>query len=447
MNKPRQKDRKDSAPQGPDAAMLDKLLRETFDYFLHEVHPVTGLIADKTAPGFPCSIAATGMALTAYTIGVEKKFLTRKDAAARVLKILRFFKNSRQGKAANATGYKGFYYHFLKMDTGEREWRCEISTIDTALFIAGALSAAVYFSKKNDAESEISELADELYRRIDWQWALNGGTTITHGWKSGRGFLPYRWDDDYSEALIMYVLALGSPTFPISYEGYKKWTDTFKPVRAYDIEYLYAGPLFIHQFPHMWIDFRGIKDEFNKRCGWDYFENSKRATQVHRLYAIENSGGFAHYGQYCWGLTASDGPGNITMTVNGEPRTFYDYIARGAPFGPDDGTVSPWAVVASLPFAPEIVIETIRHAIEKLNLKSRRLYGFDASFNPTYPEKTKNPNGWVSPWRFGLNQGPIVIMIGNYQSETIWNLVKQCPYFTNGLKVAGFTGGWLQEIN
>ena len=433
-------------PQGTDNEMLEKLQRETFDYFLKEVDPVTGLIADKTAPGFPSSIAVTGMALTTYIIGIEKKFLTRKNAIKRVLKILRFFYNSPQGKQANATGYKGFYYHFLKMDTGEREWQCELSTIDTALFIAGVLSVAVYFSGEDKDESEIRELADKLYRRIDWQWALNKGLTLTNGWKSGMGFLPYRWEGDYSEALIMYVLALGSPTFPITHEGYKKWTGSFKLTKVYDIEYLYAGPLFIHQFSHIWIDFRGIRDAFNKKAGLDYFQNSKRATYVHRQYAIENKLAFEHYGKYCWGLTASDGPGQNTLIVNGRERRFYDYIARGAPYGPDDGTVSPWAVVASLPFAPEIVIDTIRHAIEKLNLKSRRLYGFDASFNPTYPEKKDNALGWVSPWRFGLNQGPIVIMIENYQNELIWTIMKQCPYIIKGLQIAGFTGGWLNKI-
>ncbi len=429
--------------QGTDKEMLEKLQRETFDFFLHEADPDTGLIADKTQPGFPSSIAVTGMALTAYIVGVENKFLTRKDAVARVLKILRFFYNSQQGRETNATGYRGFYYHFLKMNTGEREWNCELSTIDTALFITGALSAAVYFKKDDAEEIELRYLADKLYRRIDWQWALNKGITITHGWKPESGFLPYRWENDYSEAHIMYVLALGSPTFPIKQIGYTKWTDTFKLTKAYAMEYLYAGPLFIHQFSHMWIDFRCIHDAFNNKSGLDYFQNSKIATHVHQEYAIANTHQFQHYGKYCWGLTASDGPGIAVLKLNGRKRKFYDYIARGAPYGPDDGTVSPWAVVASLPFAPEIVLDTIRHAIEKLNLKPNKLYGFDASFNPTFPEKTSNQHGWISPWRFGLNQGPIVIMIENYHTEMIWNLMKQCSYIISGLKTAGFSGGWL----
>ena len=431
--------------QGTDTKMLNSLQRETFDYFLKEVDPITGLIVDKTQPGFPSSIAVVGMSLSAYIIGVEKKFLLRHDAIKRVLKILHFFYNSRNSTEPDATGYKGFYYHFLEMDTGKRAWQCELSTVDTAFFIAGALSAATYFSGNDKDETEIRHLTDELYKRVDWQWALNEGTTITHGWKPESGFLPFRWEDNYSEAHLLYVLALASPTHPIQPEGYRKWLSTFNVEKVYDIEYLYAGPLFIHQLSHMWIDFRGIHDAFNKKAGFDYFENSKRATCIHQKYAIDNPKKFKHYGEFCWGLTASDGPGNSILKIDGEQRIFYDYIARGAPYGPDDGTVSPWAVVASLPFAPEIVIDTIRHAIERLNLKNHRLYGFDASFNPTYPKKNTNPNGWVSLWRFGINQGPIVIMIENYHSELLWKVMRQCRYIADGLRLAGFSGGWLNN--
>ena len=446
MTKPKTKIPPVTDPQGSDEEMLNDLQRETFDYFLKRVDPVTGLIEDKTQPGFPSSITVVGMGLSAYIVGIEKKFLTREDALERILKILRFFYNSHQGAEEDATGYKGFYYHFLDMHTGKRAWNCELSTIDTTFFIAGVLSVATYFSGGDKDETEIRKLADELYRRVDWQWALNGGITLTHGWKPESGFMPYRWDEHYSEAHLQYILALGSPTFPIKKEGYEKWVSTFELKKIYDIEYLYAGPLFIHQFSHMWIDFRGIYDDFNKKTGFDYFQNSKRATYIHRQYGIENTKDYEHYGEFCWGLTASDGPGNKVLEIDGEKRIFYDYIARGAPLGPDDGTVSPWAVVASLPFAPEIVLGTIRHAIERLNLKNRRLYGFDASFNPTYPEKTTNPNGWVSSWRFGLNQGPIVIMIANYQSELLWKIMNRCSYIINGLKVAGFSEGWLNGI-
>ena len=431
-------------PQGSDTEMLEGLRSATFDYFRHEVDPVTGLVADSTKPGTPSSIAAVGMALSVYIVGVERGLLSRADAIHRTLTVLRFFHTSPQGPEPDATGYKGFYYHFLDMRTGRRAWQSELSTIDSAILLAGILTAAAYFSGAAAEENEIRELAESLYRRVDWQWALNAGTTVTHGWKPESAFLPYRWDNGYNEALILYLLALGSPTFPIDPRGYLEWTSTFEFKKIYDFEYLHAGPLFIHQMSHLWVDFRGIHDHLNRKTGFDYFENSRRATYIQKSYGMENPFGFSHYSEFCWGLTASDGPGPAVLELDGKEKIFFDYEARGA-FGPDDGTISPWAVATSLPFAPEIVIQTLRHAIESLLLKGRTAYGFDASFNPTFPDKSNNMHGWVSPWIFGLNQGPIVLMVENFQSALIWNTIKQCPYIVKGLKRAGFRGGWLES--
>jgi len=237
---------------------------------------------------------------------------------------------------------------------------------------------------------------------------------------------------------------LGAPDFPIDPQAYQAWISTFEWKTIYGIGHLYAGPLFIHQMSHLWIDFCGIHDDFNRKTGIDYFENTRRATYVQRQYGIENPLGFAHYHEFGWGLTASDGPGPAVLTVDGVQRTFYDYVARGAPFGPDDGTIAPWAVVTSLPFAPEIVIKTIRHALERLQSNGRSPYGLDSSFNLTYPVATGNIPGWVSPWIFGLNQGPILLMIENYETELIWKIVRRCPYIANGLRQAGFHGAWLE---
>jgi hypothetical protein len=432
-------------PLGTDPQMLDGLRREIVDYYRNESNAATGLIADKTQPGSPSSIAAVGMGLSVLVVAVERGLIPRSEAIERTLKILRFFHNSAQGPEPEATGYKGFYYHFLDMQTGKRVWQCELSTVDTAILMAGMLTAASYFSGSGGGESEIRELAETLYRRVDWKWALDGGTTISHGWKPESGFLRYRWDKGYSEAIILYALALGSPTFAIEPQGYQEWTATFEWKKIYDIEYLYAGPLFIHQMSHLWIDFRGIHDDFNRKVGIDYFENSRRATYVHREYGIKNPQGFAHYNENVWGLTASDGPGDVVLKLDGVERTFFDYAARGAPFGPDDGTISPWAVATSLPFAPEIVVKTIRHAIDVLKLKGRSPYGFVASFNPTYPEKSPHLNSWMSPWIFGLNEGPILLMIENYQSELIWKTIRQCPHIVKGLQRAGFRDGWLDR--
>lgn len=435
-----------AVPPGTDSEMLDDLRRATFDYFRHEVNPKNGLIVDKTQPGAPSSIAAVGMGLSSYIVALERDLLSREEAIERTLTLLRFFHSSSQGPEPDATGYKGFYYHFLDMQTGRRASQCELSTVDTAILMAGVLTAANYFTENGAEENEIRELADILYRRIDWRWALHGGKTICHGWKPESGFLPFRWDTGYSEAMILYMLAMGSPEFSIDPEGYREWTSTFECQKIYDIEHLYAGPLFIHQMSHLWIDFRVIEDDFNRKTKIDYFENSRRATYVQRQYGIENPLGFDHYHKFSWGFTASDGPGPAVLDVNGVKRVFYDYEARGAPFGPDDGTISPWAVVASLPFAPEIVLATIRHAVERLNLKgSRNPYGFDASFNVTFPEPDPTQFGWVSPWNFGLNQGPIILMIENFQSELIWNTIRNCSYIVEGLRRAGFRGGWLNR--
>jgi hypothetical protein len=434
-----------SSQSRADAELLEGLRCAAFEYFRNEVNSRTGLIADKTQPGSPSSIAAVGMALSVYVMAIERDLLSRSAAIDRILTLLRFFQSSPQGPEADATGYKGFYYHFLDMHTGRRALQCELSTIDTAILLAGILTAASYFGGESDEEVEIRELAESLYQRVDWQWALNGGTTVCHGWKPESGFLPYRWDTGYSEALILYALALGSPTFPIEPQGYREWVSTFEWRKVYDIEYLYAGPLFIHQMSHLWLNFRGIQDDFNRKKGIDYFENSRRATYVHRQYGIENPLRFANYHEYGWGLTASDGPGPAVLEVNGVQRVFLDYAARGAPFGPDDGTISPWAVVASLPFAPEIVLLTVRHAIERLKSRGHSPYEFDASFNPTFPHTSPNLHGWVSPWIFGLNQGPILLMIENFQSELIWKTIQRCPYIVEGLQRAGFRGGWLDN--
>lgn len=419
---------------------LHALQWTTIDYYLHETNRDNGLVADKTRPGAPASIAAMGMALTTLPLLAEREHLPRELLAERVLTTLRFLWTSPQGTQPDATGYKGFYYHFLDMQTGRRVWNCELSTIDSAFLFAGILTAAAYFDRDVEKEGEIRSVADALYRRADWRWALNSGAAVTHGWKPESGFLPSRWEG-YNEALLLYVLALGSPTYPLGEESYAAWTSTYAWKKVYDHEYLYSGPLFTHQLSHLWIDFRGIQDAFMRAHGMDYFENSRRATYVHQEYAIRNPMQFEGYGPLCWGLTASDGPGWMERTVKGVKRNFFDYVARGAPDGPDDGTLAPWAVVASLPFAPEIVLPTIKN-FEHLELGMHDPYGFKATFNQTFAVE-EGAHGWVSPWHFGINQGPIILMIENYRTGLLWQLMQHCPYIVNGLRRAGFTNGWL----
>jgi hypothetical protein len=292
-------------------------------------------------------------------------------------------------------------------------------------------------------EHEVRELADALYRRADWQWAQDGEATVTHGWKPEGGFLPNRWWG-YNEATILYLLGLGSPTHPLPAESYTAYTSTYSWKSIYGYEYVYAGPLFMHQYSHIWVDLRSLQDDFMRARGIDYFENSRRATYVHQQYAIRNPLQFSHHSDCCWGLTASDGPGPASLLIDGIERHFSDYLARGAPFGPDDGTIAPWAAVASLPFTPEIVLPMIQHMIRLGVGPTSCPYGLAASFNPTFPAPT-GVAGWISPWNYGLNQGPLVLMVENYRSGLIWSLMRRCPYLVAGLRQAGFSGGWLGD--
>ena len=270
---------------------------------------------------------------------------------------------------------------------------------------------------------------------------LAGHNTLCHGWRPEQGFLPYHWEG-YDEALILYLLALGSPTHPIAPACYQAWCETYEWKELYGMEVLYAGPLLVHQMSHIWCDFRGIRDACMRQHDCDYFENSRRATLIQQRYAMENPLGWPHIGEFFWGVTASDGPGNMTRVIDGVERRFFDYLARGVPFGPDDGTVAPWAVVASLPFAPEVVAPTLA-SLDALHVHIDNPYGFKASVNPGFKETTGSGTGWVSPFHFGINEGPTVLMIENHRSGMIWTLMGQCAYLRNGLRAAGFTGGWL----
>lgn len=433
-------------------AELEKLQLGTFTYFLRETNPDNGLVLDKTAANWPASIAATGLGLACYPVAVERGFVSRAAAIERTLTTLRFFWHSPQGPEPDATGYKGFYYHFLDMNTGRRAWNCELSTVDTAFLLAGMLTAAQYFEGSSPDEQEIRTLADALYQRTDWQWAQNQGDTLTHGWTPENGFLPFRWEG-YDEGMLMYTLGLGSPTHPLPESSYTAWVSTYTWVNCYGYEHLYAGPLFTHQLSHIWIDFRKIQDAFMRDKGIDYFENSRRATLIQQQYAIHNPLNFVGYGECCWGITASDGPGPDALRINGIQRRFFDYVGRGVPYGPDDGTIAPWAAITSLPFAPEIVLPVLEHYVYKLKvsivlpvrdhyikleLSEGPAYRFQATFNLTYA-----PHGWVSPWEFGINHGPLFLMIENYRTGFLWELMRGCPYIVNGLKRAGFKGGWL----
>ncbi|MEO8810248.1 MAG: glucoamylase family protein [Rhodanobacter sp.] len=422
-----------------DDALLEHLQHAAFSYFLRTCNPANGLIADTTRDGSPCSIAVVGFALSVYPIAVERGWMTRAEAVERSLAALRFFRDSDQSGTAHATGYQGFYYHFLDMHSGKRVWQCELSMIDTALLLAGALTAATYFEADDAREGELRETVEVLYRRVDWCWAQDGKATLRQGWKPECGFLNYGWDG-YNEGLILYVLALGSPTHPVKLDHYAAWTATYQWENVYDVDYLYAGPLFIHQFSHAWIDFRGIRDAFMREKQCDYFDNSRRATEVQREYARRNPHSFRGYHADCWGLTACDGPTETPAPLVAMQQRLRGYAARGVPFGPDDGTLGGWAALASLPFAPETAMSAARNMLQHYpEMLPEQQYA--SSFNPSLA--IGNGPAWISEGHFGLDQGIVAMMVENHRSGLIWRLLRACPVIRLGLQRAGFRGGWL----
>ncbi|MGH7446839.1 MAG: glucoamylase family protein, partial [Longimicrobiales bacterium] len=262
------------APDPEASAFLDTLEQRTFDFFWTRTNTANGLTPDRwPTPSFS-SIAAVGFALTAYPVGVERGYISRAQAAARVLTTLRFFWRAPHGPdAAGVSGHQGFFYHFLDMQTGHRFQTVELSTIDTSLLMAGVLFAQSWFDRQDAAEVEIRALADSLYRRIDWRWAQPRSPAVSMGWRPESGFIEAEWNG-YNEAMILLVLALGSPTHPVDDDAWTAWTSTYQWGSFYGHEHVGFAPLFGHQYSHVWIDFRGIQDDYMRGRGIDYFENS-----------------------------------------------------------------------------------------------------------------------------------------------------------------------------
>jgi hypothetical protein len=435
-----------------DDALLDDLERRTFDFFWRTADPATGLVPDRyPTPSFS-SIAAVGFGLTAYPIGVERGYVTRAAATGRVLTTLRFFRDAPQGDAAQGvTGYKGFYYHFLDMTTGRRYRDVELSSVDTALLLAGVLFCREYFAGGDPAEAELRQIADTLLARVDWRWMQPRAPGVAMGWQPEHGFLDYDWVG-YNEAMIVILLALGSPAFAVEPAAWDTWSAKYdaKWGTAYGQEHLGFPPLFGHQYSHLWVDFRQIRDRYMRAHDLDYFENSRRATYAQQAYAVANPDGWRDYGANVWGLTACDGPGDMTLSIGGKPRELHGYAARGMA-SYDDGTLAPTAMVSSLPFAPELVLPGLRELRRRYGASIYREYGFVDAFNPSFPASAHATSGtqdaaagWIDADYLGIDQGPIVGMIENYRSGLIWKVLRQSAYLRRALGRAGFTGGWLE---
>jgi hypothetical protein len=443
-------------PPPPDSAQavgfLDTLEQRTFHYFWDLSNTANGLTPDRSPTPSFSSIAAVGFALTAYPIGAERGYITRAQARQRVLTTLRFFWTATQDSTATGvTGYKGFFYHFLDMSTGKRFQQVELSTIDTALLLAGVLFCQSYFNGTDTSETAIRTLADSLYARADWQWISPRPPLVAMGWHPETGFIPYDWRG-YNEAMLLYILALGAPTHPVTPAAWTGWTGSYQWGTFYGQTHLGFAPLFGHQYSHVWIDFRGIADPYMRGHGIDYFENSRRAAYAQRGYAIANPGGWSGYSDRIWGLTASDGPGDVTLTIGGRTRQFHGYWARGASFTetPDDGTVAPTAAGGSIPFAPEIAIPALWAMRDTYGTNLFSTYGFLDAFNPTLTGNVTVPAGRIDPQRgwfdvdyLGIDEGPILAMIENYRTGLVWRVMRTNRYIVHGLCQAGFTGGWL----
>jgi hypothetical protein len=349
-------------------------------------------------------------------------------------------------------GYRGFFYHFLHPGSGTRFEDVELSDIDTALFLAGALFCQSYFDGDAPAERRIRAVADSLVARVEWTWMLVRKPLLSMGWKPGEGHLEWDWHG-YNEAMVLQLLALGSPTHPVSAATWWAWTKGYRWGSFHGQDYLGFAPLFGHQYSHVWVDFRGIRDDAMREKGLDYFENSRRATIAQRAYAIANPSGFKDYGTDVWGLTACDGPMDGTLTLAGRERTFHTYQARGACFThvSDDGTIAPTAAGGSIAFAPEFCLPALMAMRERYGGHVFRRYGFVDAFNPTLDVDVKTQHGRVVPgvgWfdddHLGIDQGPILAMLENWRSGLVWRVMRKNPHLRRGLRAAGFQGGWLE---
>ncbi|RZT55299.1 hypothetical protein EV283_2098 [Sphingomonas sp. BK036] len=433
-------------------ALLADLHQRSFRFFWETTDPATGLAPDRwPTPSF-ASIASVGFALTAYPIGVVNGWITRDEARTRTLATLEFFAAAPQGDSkSDDSGYKGLFYHFLGTTKGHRFARAELSTIDTALLIGGVLFAQSWFDSDHPGELRIRTLADQLYAAIDWSWIMPRPPFLSMGWHPESGFIPHDWNI-YNEALLLYVLALGSPTHALPAETWDAWTDRFDQqwTDKWGEPHVHFAPLFVHQYSHCWIDFRGIRDRYMTKKGIDYFENSRRAVRAQRAYAIANPGGWTGYGPDVWGLTACDGPGDFTTDIGGRKREFFSYSARG-PDDRDDGTLAPTAAAASIAFEPELARRAIETMHSQYGAQIYGKYGFLDSFNPTLTTASAplkhgsvDPRlGWVDTDYLGIDQGAIVVMMENWRTGLVWSTMQRNPHIRRGLQRAGFTGGWL----
>jgi hypothetical protein len=380
-----------------DAQFVDAVARETFDFFWFEANPQNGLVKDRSTPDSVSSIASTGFALAAIPIGIERGWISHDEGYARALTTLQTF------ASGGVQGEHGFFFHFVSMESGERVWNSEVSPIDTTLLVAGALTAGQYF-----AGTEVEMLADQLYAAIEWDWMLGGGDMLKMGWNPESGFIRASWDH-FDESLLMYVLAIGSPTHPIPAASWDLW---YRPVRVKGgYIYLSGEPLFVYQYPLAYLNLKNMEDYYA-----NYWNNTSLACARNHQYVVDNRDDYATYEDGVWGLSASDGP--------------FGYRAYGASEANQDGTIAPYAAAACLPFTPEIALEGMRAIVDKYGALAWREYGFVSAINEA--------EDWYSRAHIGIDQGDILLMLANSQDSLVWNLFMANPHIQNALDAMGF---------
>ncbi|HNQ89305.1 MAG TPA: glucoamylase family protein [Verrucomicrobiota bacterium] len=406
-------------PFADDDAFLEFVQRASFDYFWREANPTNGLIPDRSPSTSPCSIAAVGFGLSALCVGVDRGWITRAEGAARVQTTLATFGSGPQGPETSGTiGHKGWFYHFLDMTAARRyvKFNTELSSIDTALLLAGVLHARQFFDQTNPGEASLRAAADAILGRVDWRWMAPDTDVLSMGWHPDSGFLPARWVG-YNEAMLLCLLALGAASDPLPPSAWERWTGGYTWTTHYGHAFVPFPPLFGHQYSHCWVDFRRVADPFMTRHRSTYFENSRRATLAQHAYCTANPLRHPGYSGDLWGLTACDGPAG--------------YAARGAPPAlHDDGTIAPTAAGGSIVFAPELAIPTLRRFYREFRRSLWTPYGFRDAFNLGA--------AWWGPDTLGIDQGPFVLMIENHRTGRVWQRFMRSPEIQRGLARAGF---------
>jgi hypothetical protein len=387
-----------------DEQVLEELEKANVLYFWEQSNPQTGLVKDRcnvraSDNGVVANIAASGFGLTALCIGHKRGFIPFPEARTRALAGLRFLWKK-------LPHHRGFFYHWADINTGERLWDSEVSSVDTAILLCGILTCRQHFQ-----HPEITQLASDIFNRVDWTWLSEDTALLPHGWLPDMGFLPYKWDY-YSELMMMYLLGLASPTHPLRDETWTAWKRT---TFEYDgLRYIGSfAPLFVHQYSQAWYDFRNKSDGYA-----DYFANSTVATDVHRRFCLELARQFPNYSDDLWGITASD-------SIRG-------YVIWGGPpaMGPIDGTVVPSAPAGSLPFLPQPVMRVLKNIKNRYGTRTWSRYGFVNAFNPL-----KN---WFDNDVIGIDTGITLLMAENARTGFVWDTFMKSPEAKRGMVRAGF---------